>query len=129
MVSLIINSFLLLVFFEPTGPAESNLFCTPPFSLHFTQTVCLGAPNQVLAVNLKWHGYQNIAWERWTRERKWAQCILPFWLEASSFCLPSSSPMSLCIVRMSVTVWLGQGSVTNNMFVIYWPLWPQMSQV
>lgn len=119
MISLIINSFFLLVFFELTGPAESNLFCTPPSSLHFTQTVCVGALNQVLAVNLKWHGYQNIARKRWTQQRKWAQCILPFWLEVSSFCLPSSSPISFYIVRMSVTDWLGQGSVTHNMFLLF----------
>lgn len=60
----------MFVFSEAPCPAESNLFYTPPLSSALPKTVCIGALNQVLAVNLKVHGYENIACERWTQQRK-----------------------------------------------------------
>lgn len=98
----------MFVFSEGACPAESNLFWTPPSPLRLTQN-CVLVLNQMLALNSKWHGYENIACrDRPCRGNEHNASLPTGW-----FYLTSSSPMSVCIVRMSVThCW--SGLVTHN---------------
>lgn len=56
------------MFVFPAAPALQNPIYFPHLTLPsvLPKTVCIGALNQVLAVNLKRHGYENISRERWT---------------------------------------------------------------
>lgn len=85
------------------APAEPNLFCSATLPLALPKTVCIGTLNHVLALNLKQHGYENIASEKWMQQRKWARCILGLLAVLGSCLLTTGRPLYLCFVRMSVT--------------------------
>ena len=121
------------MFVSSEAPAPQNPIyfphLTPPPPL--PKIVCIGALNQVYAVNLKWHGYENISCERWTPAKEMST-MLPrasAVLGALTFYLTTSSPLSLCFVRMSVTdCWSGL-SDSQWSHGIYSPFWPQKSLV
>lgn len=115
------------------SPALQNPIYFPHLLLLFAlpKTVCIGALNQALAVNLKKHGYENISNERWTLTKEMST-MCPrerTVLGVLTFYLTTSSPLSLCFVRMSVTdCWSGL-SDSQWSCVIYSPPRPHKSWV
>lgn len=128
---LIISCFLHVCLLWSPCPGESNLFSSPPLPSALPKTVCIGALNQVLAVNLKRHGYENISRERWTlaKEMSTMRPRALAVLGALTFYLTTSSPLSLCFVRMSVTDCRSGLSDLQWSCVIYSLFWPQKSWV
>lgn len=92
---------------EPLPSRIQFIFHTLPFPSILPKTVCIVALNQLLAVNLKWHGYENISLERWAlaEEMSTMRSRATAVLGALTFYLTTSSP-PISLLCQDVSDWL-----------------------